>query len=288
MTPLYEQVTIPAGQSWGLLWRELDTIPFLWHYHPQFELTLTVNARGQRYIGDHLGDFEPGDLVLVGPNLPHTWSASERIDDTRPMLAVVVWFSLEWIAQLASVLPELHGLRQLAQRAGPALQFTPEVAARSAALLLQLQAMPQPQRLPLLLNVLLELAGDAQARPLASGALHLIAADGQQQRMAAVLDFMHLHFREQIALEELARRAALSLGAFHRFFKRHALCTPGTYLARLRIGRACQQLIQTRHGIAAIAQEAGYRNLAHFNRQFRADKRMTPRAFRQQYRQAGK
>ena len=284
MTPLFEQVTIPAGHSWGLLWRELDTIPFIWHYHPQFELTLTVNARGQRYIGDHLGNFEPGDLVLVGPNLPHTWSASERIDAAQPMLAVVVWFSLEWITQLASVLPELHGLRQLALRAGPALQFTPQVAARSAAMLLQLHALPQPQRLPLLLSVLLELAGDMQARPLASNALQLIAADGQQQRMANVLDYMHLHFREEIAMEELAERAALSLGAFHRFFKRHALCTPSTYLARLRIGRACQQLIQTRHGVAAIAQEAGYRNLAHFNRQFRADKQMTPRAFRQQYR----
>lgn len=284
MTPLFEQVTIPAGHSWGLLWRELDTIPFIWHYHPQFELTLTVNARGQRYIGDHLGNFEPGDLVLVGPNLPHTWSASERIDDAQPMLAVVVWFSLEWITQLASVLPELHGLRQLALRAGPALQFTPQAAARSAAMLLQLQALPQPQRLPLLLSVLLELAGDMQAQPLASNALQLIAADGQQRRMANVLDYMHLHFRQEIAMEELAERAALSLGAFHRFFKRHALCTPSTYLARLRIGRACQQLIQTRHGVAAIAQEAGYRNLAHFNRQVRADKQMTPRAFRQQYR----
>lgn len=288
MTPLFEQVTIPAGQSWGLLWRELDTIPFIWHYHPQFELTLTVNARGQRYIGDHLGNFEPGDLVLVGPNLPHTWSASERIDAAQPMLAVVVWFSLEWITQLASVMPELHGLRQLALRAGPALQFTPEVAARSAGLLLQLQALPQPQRLPLLLSVLLELAGDMQAEPLASNALQLIVADGQQQRMARVLDYMHLHFREEIAMETLAERAALSLGAFHRFFRRHALCTPSTYLARLRIGRACQQLIQTRHGVAAIAQEAGYRNLAHFNRQFRADKQMTPRAFRQQYRQGRK
>ena len=284
MTPLFEQVTIPAGQSWGLLWRELQTIPFIWHYHPQFELTLTVNARGQRYIGDHLGNFEPGDLVLVGPNLPHTWSASVRIDDARPMLAVVVWFSLEWITQLAGVLPELHSLRQLALRAGPALHFTPAVAARSADLLLQLQALPQAQRLPLLLSVLLELAGDLQAQPLASNALQLIAADGQQQRMARVLDYMHLHFREEIAMEALAERAALSLGAFHRFFKRHALCTPSTYLARLRIGRACQQLIQTQHGVAAIAQEAGYRNLAHFNRQFRADKQMTPRAFRQQYR----
>src|SRR5450830_1238027 len=120
MTPLFEQVTIPSGHSWGLLWRELEAIPFIWHYHPQFELTLTVNARGQRYIGDHLGDFEPGDLVLVGPNLPHTWSAHERIDNAQPMLAVVVWFSPEWITQLAAAFPELHSLRHLAMRAGPA------------------------------------------------------------------------------------------------------------------------------------------------------------------------
>ncbi|MBE3025581.1 AraC family transcriptional regulator [Janthinobacterium sp. BJB1] len=285
MTPLFEQVTIPAGHSWGLLWRELDAIPFLWHYHPQFELTLTVNARGQRYIGDHLGDFEPGDLVLLGPNLPHTWSASERIDGAQPMLAVVVWFSLEWLERLAACFPELHGLRQLAARAGPALHFSTDTSARSAARLLQLNALPVPQRLPLLLDVLLDLAGDAGARPLASTAQAPLP-DGQHQRMAGVLDFMHAHFREEIALDTLAQKAALSLGAFHRRFKRHAHCTPGEYLARLRIGRACQQLIESNHAIAVIAQEAGYRNLAHFNRQFRAARQMTPRAFRQQYRRA--
>lgn len=287
MTPLFEQVTISPGHSWGLLWRELDAIPFIWHYHPQFELTLTVNARGQRYIGDHLGNFEPGDLVLLGPNLPHTWSASERIDAAQPMLAVVVWFSMEWIEQLAACFPELHSLRQLAARAGPALHFSPATRARSAQKLLQLNALPVPQRLPLLLAVLLELAGDAGAQPLASSAQAPVLGDGQQKRMASVLDFMHAHFRDDIALETLAQRAALSMGAFHRFFKRHAHCTPGEYLLRLRIGRACQQLIESELAIAVIAQEAGYRNLAHFNRQFRAARQLTPRAFRLQYRRAG-
>ncbi|SDA38866.1 MULTISPECIES: AraC family transcriptional regulator [unclassified Janthinobacterium] len=284
MTPLFEQVTIPPGHSWGLLWRELGTIPFIWHYHPQFELTLTVNARGQRYIGDHLGDFEPGDLVLLGPNLPHTWSASERIDSSQPMLAVVVWFSLEWLERLAACFPELQALRQLAVRAGPALHFSPATSTRCADQLLRLNALPVPQRLPLLLDVLLALAGDTGAQPLASTAQAPVHGDGQQKRMAGVLDFMHAHFREEIALENLAQRAALSLGAFHRFFKRHAHCTPGDYLARLRIGRACQQLIESDLAIAVIAQEAGYRNLAHFNRQFRAAKHVTPRAFRRQYR----
>jgi len=284
MTPLFEQVTIPSGHSWGLLWRQLDAIPFIWHYHPQFELTLTVNARGQRYIGDHLGDFEPGELVLVGPNLPHTWSAHERIDAAQPMLAVVVWFSPEWITQLATVFPELQSLRQLAMRAGPALCFSPETSARCAERLLQLQTLPVPQRLPLLLDVLLMLAGDGRAQTLASTAQTPIKADGQQKRMEKVLDHMHAHFRDEIALETLAQQAALSLGAFHRFFKRHAFCTPGAYLARLRIGRACQQLIESELSIAVIAQEAGYRNLAHFNRQFLAAKRVTPRKFRRQYR----
>jgi AraC-like DNA-binding protein len=283
MTPLFEQVTIPPGHSWGLLWRELDAIPFIWHYHPQFELTLTVNARGQRYIGDHLGDFEPGDLVLLGPNLPHTWSASERIDSAQPMLAVVVWFSLEWLERLAACFPELHSLRQLAARAGPALHFSAATSARCAARLLRLNSLPVPQRLPLLLDVLLDLAGDTGAQPLASTAQAPLP-DGQHKRMAGVFDFMHAHFREEIALESLAQRAALSLGAFHRCFKRHAHCTPGEYLARLRIGRACQQLIESNLAIAVIAQEAGYRNLAHFNRQFRAAKHVTPRAFRLQYR----
>ncbi|WP_300750068.1 AraC family transcriptional regulator [Janthinobacterium sp.] len=283
MTPLFEQVTIPSGHSWGLLWRELETIPFIWHYHPQFELTLTVNARGQRYIGDHLGDFEPGDLVLVGPNLPHTWSAHERIDSVQPMLAVVVWFAHEWITQLAAF-PELRSLRQLAARAGPALHFSPATSARCAERLLQLQALPAPQRLPLLLDVLLMLAEDGKAQALASMAQTAINIDSQQKRMEKVFDYMHAHFRDEIALETLAQQAALSLGAFHRFFKRHASCTPGAYLTRLRIGRACQQLIESELSIAVIAQEAGYRNLAHFNRQFLAAKRVTPRVFRRQYR----
>src|SRR5450830_1238028 len=168
----------------------------------------------------------------------------------------------------------------------PALHFSPETSARCATRLLQLQALPVPQRLPLLLDVLLMLAEDGKAQALASTAQTTVKADGQQQRMEKVLDHMHAHFRDDIALDTLTQHAALSLGAFHRLFKRHAHCTPGAYLARLRIGRACQQLIESELSIAVIAQEAGYRNLAHFNRQFLAAKHVTPRIFRQQYRHA--
>ena len=76
MKPLLEKVMPPEGASWAWLDRQLDdAIPFQWHHHPEFELTLTLNSVGQRFIGDHIGDYDDGDLVLIGPNLPHTWAS---------------------------------------------------------------------------------------------------------------------------------------------------------------------------------------------------------------------
>ena len=80
-----------------LLHRRLDDgIPFLWHYHPEFELTLTLNSRGQRYIGDDIANYDDGDLVLLGPNLPHTWCSAEKIDAASPHIAIVMWFTESW------------------------------------------------------------------------------------------------------------------------------------------------------------------------------------------------
>jgi AraC-like DNA-binding protein len=266
MRPHYEHLSLSPGQSWQLLWRELPELPFLWHYHPEFELTLTLNARGQRYVGDHPADFSDGDLILLGPNLPHTWSASERIVPGQQMLAVVVWFSRDWLIGLQTSLPELAGLLQLGKRADRGLQFSAETASSVRPLMLRLEKLPPARRLPLLLELLLVLAQDRQAQPLASIASASIKVDAQRYRMGKVLDYLHENFRTAIPLALLAERAALSVGAFHRFFKRHTQLTVTAYLAQLRIGSACQQLIQTDKAIGVIAQEAGYRNLAHFNR----------------------
>ena len=97
MRPLFEKVTVPEGASWALLDRKLDDgIPFQWHYHPEFELTLTLNSRGQRYIGDAISGYDDGDLVLLGPNLPHTWCSAEKIEAGRPHHAIVMWFTEAW------------------------------------------------------------------------------------------------------------------------------------------------------------------------------------------------
>jgi AraC-like DNA-binding protein len=283
MRPLFEQVHVPLGNSFALLWRELPEIPFEWHYHPEYELTLTLNARGQRYVGDHLGEFESGDLVLLGPNLAHTWSARERIRTDAPMLAVVVWFGERWLQELVRVLPELGSLQKLAHNAQAGYQFSPKVATQAQAGLLSLQALAPADRLPVLLRVLLALGRERRGTQLSQQPA-APQTDAGRERLAKVMAHIHAHWKTPPPVAELASTASLSPGAFHRFFKRHTGRTVVDYIAQLRIGQACQRLIETERPIGLIAAEAGYLNLAHFNRQFKKLRGLTPRELRAQYR----
>ena len=45
----------------------------MWHFHPEYQLTLVLESRGHRMVGDNITPLRPGDLVLVGSNLPHVW-----------------------------------------------------------------------------------------------------------------------------------------------------------------------------------------------------------------------
>jgi len=285
MRPQFEKVTVPEGASWALLDRRLDDgIPFQWHYHPEFELTLTLNSRGQRYIGDSVAAYDDGDLVLLGPNLPHTWCSAERIATGRPHHAVVMWFTEGWSDRLIQSLAEMRGVAALLERAGRGIAFS---AAAAEAVRPRIEAIPAQlpaERLVNLIGVLATLAEDGAAVPIASPASRRVAAaTPDRARIERVLDHIHAHYHEPIAVETLAELACLSPSGFHRLFRRHTRLTTSAYIAELRIGQACALLVNTDRPIAHIADAAGYNSLANFNRQFSAARGMTPRAFRRSF-----
>jgi AraC-like DNA-binding protein len=282
MRPLLEKVRPPEGASWAWLDRRLDdAIPFQWHHHPEYELTLTLNSRGQRFVGDAIGDYGDGDLVLVGPNLPHTWASRDRIDPAAPHRALVMWFHPDWAAPLVGLLAELRPVGDLLDRARRGLQFSPEAADTVRPLIEAIFERPAADRLSGLLDVLRQLA-TAPATPLSSPRL-VQAPSGSRTRIDRVLDHIHVHYAEGISIPDLAEIAALSPSGLHRLFRRHTHQTITDYVMRLRIGEACALLSGTSRPIAHIAEEVGYDSLANFNRQFKALKAMTPRRYRARF-----
>ncbi|MCR4283251.1 MAG: cupin domain-containing protein, partial [Bauldia sp.] len=171
MRPLFEKVTIPEGASWSLLNRRLDDgIPFQWHYHPEFELTLTLNSRGQRYIGDSIAGYDDGDLVLLGPNLPHTWCSAERIDQRHPHVVLVMWFTETWGQSVTAALAEMRSVAPMLARAGRGIIFSRRAAEAARPIIEAIPAREPADRLLRLMEVLALLATDADAMPIAGPA----------------------------------------------------------------------------------------------------------------------
>lgn len=287
MRPLFEKVAVPEGASWSMLHRRLeDGIPFLWHYHPEFELTLTLNSRGQRYIGDSIANYDDGDLVLLGPNLPHTWCSADRLDPLQPHVALVMWFTEAWSQSITAGLTEMRPIAPMLARAGRGLVFSSSVAEQVRPLIESIPSRPPAERLLRLMEVLVRLAADREAEPIAGPSADRRQVDSpDRDRVERVLDYLHAHYREQVSIEALADVAALSPSGFQRLFRRHTQLSVSDYVAQLRIGQACALLVNTGRPIAHIADEVGYRNLANFNRQFRALKSLTPRDFRRSFAQ---
>ncbi len=279
MKPQFEHITFPKGYSIRVYHRLVPAIPFEWHYHPEYELTLTLNSRGWRFIGDHIGPYESHDLVLVPSNMPHSWASTSALDKSRPHIAVVVWFTRSWALQLAEVCPEFSSFRKLLKRAAPGLSFHQPAGARMELRLPELLSESPKRRLQAALETLNELA-DAEAAPLATHIAVQPDASGDYERLTRVLDLLHKRFAEPVRVEDLCAVGHLSPRSLHRLFVRHIGENVSSYLGRLRIGRACTLLMETDWPVSVIALEAGFSNLSNFNRQFLKARGMTPREFR--------
>ena len=295
MKPFFEKVLVNQGSSWTLFHRRLESFPFEWHYHPEFELTITLNSLGQRYIGDHIGSYGHQDLILLGPNLPHTWCSREKIEASRPHEAIVLWFSRDLAHHLIERWPEFAVTRRLLKDEAPrGVCFSGETRRAAETKILALLDQPPADRLLGLMSILNFLAGDSERVTLSSSSLGNNPSDAAPhaaQDSAAidrVLSHLHAHYREEISVAELSARAHVSVSSFHRLFKRHMRMPLSAYLAHLRIGKACSLLMNTEMPISIVASEAGYYNYANFVRQFEKLKRMTPRQFRTMHAPAAK
>jgi AraC-like DNA-binding protein len=284
MKPFFETVTPEPGASWAFLDRRLtDGIPFQWHHHPEFELTLTFNSRGHRYVGDDVGPYDDGDLVLIGPGIPHSWHSREALDPGKPHVALVAWFTREWVTALIATFPEMAQLSGMLARATQGLCFDRAASEAVAPSFEEMRSARPARRLVLLIEVLTTLCHHHEAVALANAPREEaeLAAD---PRMARVLDHLHAHFAESVAVGKLADIACVSTSTFHRMFKRHTRMTMVDYVTRLRVGRACSLLIESAQSIATIAADVGYTNLSLFNRQFARAKGATPSNFRKRHR----
>jgi AraC-like DNA-binding protein len=272
----------PGGAASFLCRRRIDPrFGFYWHAHPEIELTLIVRSRGRRFVGDSIEPYEDGDLVLVGPNLPHTWDSDPRRSGRHE--ALFCQFSGSFLGEDFLHAPELAAVRRLLDRSAQGLRFTGRTQKAAARRMEGMDRLQGLGRLAALLEVLDLLARSREVRPLSSPEFVPSLRRGDAGRIDRVCRMLNERCTERITLAEAAAEAHLSIPAFSRFFRRKTGRTLVAYLHELRTGLACRELIETERPVSDIAFDSGFNNLSNFNRRFRSLKGMSPREFRRQF-----
>jgi len=250
------------------------------HFHPELELTLVVHGRGQRYIGDSIQNFGPGDLVLVGAHTPHCW-LSDKVHG-QSVRALVVQFPENIFGEDFLDSPLGRPLQALFDHSAQGISFGGAVRERVVEKLKALFAgtVRPLDRAGLLLQILAEMTTAEDQVVLGLGGHAALRKNNSSQVLDLVIAHIDEHLDREMTQREVAKLAGLSTAGFSRFFSRHFGKTFVTYIAELRIKRACQLLLDNEHSIAEVAHLSGFHNLANFNRRFFRFKGMTPSEYR--------
>lgn len=281
MEPDLEVVQIRRGESFKAWSHGYPFHTVRWHFHPEYEIHQVVATSGRYFVGDFIGQFEPGNLVLTGPNLPHNWVSDLPVDVAIPLRGRIIQFSEEFIGDAMKLMPELSGLGALLESSRRGVLFSGNTSKELAPLMEELVAATGVRRIELFMMILGTLCRARGALPLSSPDYLPDPSGYMSAGMNKALAFIRKNLTQPFGEADLATIAGQSQSAFSRSFRRHTGMSLVQYVKRLRINLACQILMSDEHAsITDICFQVGFNNLSNFNRQFLAEKGMPPSRFR--------
>jgi AraC-like DNA-binding protein len=281
MKPDLEVVQIGRAESFKAWEHGYPFRTVRWHFHAEYELHHVVHTSGRYFVGDFIGTFAPGNLVLTGPNLPHNWVSDLAPEQSIPLRGRVLQFTEQFMHDTTALLPELASLRPLLQMSRRGALFSQETAVRVGPMLEELVHAGDLRRIELFMAIVGILSRASDVSTLATVAYHPDPSGFMANGINAAIAYISAHLTEEFGEAELADIAGLSPSGFSRSFRRHTGMGLSQYVNRLRINLACQLMMsEDAMSITEVCFASGFRNISNFNRQFLRQKDLNPSNFR--------
>jgi AraC-like DNA-binding protein len=252
-----------------------------WHFHDEYELHLIVATSGKAFVGDWIGPFQPGHLVLCGPRLPHNWISLDMPEGGVAERDLVIQFAHAPIEHAAEQIPELAEAMALLERARHGIEFF-GLSERALTHWHQVKSARGFARMAAFCGYLSDLARCTDYRLLSSVRMQGEVDDPGTDQINVIVNRITQDFAQALSAAELAAGLGMSESRFSRFFRRGTGNTFTDFVNRVRVNRACQLLMETERLVTHICYEVGFNNVANFNRRFLEIKGMTPSEFRRQ------
>jgi len=260
--PFLEHVALADRQS--ILAFRHDQVNFVtpWHFHPQHELTYIEESIGTKFVGDFVGPYQPGELVLIRSFLPHCWKNMEK-EDEHSVSTVV-----QWNDGVIPNLPEMGGILDMMRTSSRGIIFNGDDITTLVPSILKLPTLEGPELIVQLLDLFLKLS-QCRYETLSAASFTNSISSVNGKRMALMHEYVATNYNRKIKLAELANLLNMTDQSFARFFRKMMGRSFFKFLAEYRINIACRLLVDTDWPVSRIGYECGYDSITFFYKQFK-------------------
>ena len=276
----YEMIQPDEGSSFRLLHERVIAEKFGWdyHFHPEYEIVCVLNGSGTRHVGNNFSRYENGDLVFLGPNLPH---AGFGLNAHGLHEEIVIQIKEDVFNQSILTRPEMFAIRALLERVKHGVCFSGETKDCVTRKLRRLLKLSQFEKYMELLSILHIMATSTEYVLLNEDLKISSSIAKNNLRLQNIFNYVEEHFSEEIEIKKVASIANLSVPAFCNYFRKIMNTTFTDFVNQYRIQRACS-LLQEERTIYETCFECGFNNVAYFNKVFKQITFKTPSEFKKE------
>lgn len=280
MKAQFEKITSPLNSSFNAFIYANDHFDAPWHFHPEYELTYILEGEGIRHVGNSIQQFEKGDFILLGSNLPHCWKNNAQYDGGAKSL-VFQWnddlLGKDWIEK-----EEFYNIKRLLKSASKGMKFNENSSKIIIDKLMEIVDKRPTDRLLSFIYLLDELSLSNETEILTAVDFSPNLNLKTNYRIDKVYNYVQEHYNKKIRLQDVSQLVSMGNEAFCRFFKKTLNKSFTTFINEYRISMACKLLLETNMQVSQIAYQCGYESLPFFYRQFHKFMNCSPLTYKKE------
>ena len=248
----------------------------LFHFHPEFQITLIQKGNGNYTIGESSGKFEKDNLFIIGSNVPHVFRSGREFYENNKLIShsLSIFFKDDSLGSNFFKLPETKYIGKMFADFNRGIKIHSNLICKKS--FMNVFNFTGLEKIKAFLDLLNEISNCRELEFISSHKTIIKSNEQSDKRLNEVYNFVLNNYKKEIKLKTIAEIANLSEPAFCRYFKKRTRKTFFNFLNELRISEAVKLLLNKDISISEAAFEVGFNNISNFNRKFKSILGLTP------------
>lgn len=253
---------------------------FLWHWHPEVELTLILSGQMEYQINDRTYVLSEGDGLFGNSNSLHSGHMTNEEECTY----LSITFHPRFLYGYENSIVQTKYVNYItSNEAWSSLLLKDQVAWQQEVLtcmreIYELSQAPTDD-LELRVQMLLMTIWQKFYHYFSAQPNNLVKTTQHLQRLRDIISYIETHYNQDISLEDVAKSATICKSECCRFFKKHMGITIFDYILYLRIQKSLPLLLEA-SSITEVAAQVGFASPSYYSQIFKRYMKCTPMEYK--------